>query len=114
MSQGVQKITISVSSDDEILGIVKSKGICDESATLRWIPVNIGDPTEPSSETAAVIVDLTTSRGALRIYDKSTDSLIGGVFMDVDSGRTMVPWSNSWCFRASGSPRLAYIEMGKK
>lgn len=75
--------------------------------------MNIGDPTEPSTETNAIVVDLTASRGAIRIYDKSTDSLIGGVYLDVDSGRTIVPWKSSWCFRASGAPRVAYIEMEK-
>ncbi|KAE8554687.1 hypothetical protein EYB25_003228 [Talaromyces marneffei] len=109
MSQSIRKITIFALNNDEILETVKSEGIYDELATVRWITVHIGQETEPPDETIAVVVDLTTSRGAVRFYDKSTDSQIGGVYME-DSSQTLIPWDNHWWFRVSGSPRIAYIE----
>ena len=100
-----------------------SQDICDESAAIRKITVDIGEPIEPPAKTIAVIVDLTTTRGAVRFYvlgfdsllnrDKATDLQIDGVYME-NPRQTLIPWNNKWSFRVSGSPRIAYIEKARE
>jgi hypothetical protein len=59
------------------------------------------------------VVDLITNPGAIRVYEKSTDTLVDGVYMDDAGFKVIVPWNSTWCFRVSGSLLIAYIERNK-
>lgn len=52
--------------------------------------MNIRDLIEPSTKINIIIVNLTVNWGVIHIYNKLIDSLISGIYLDVDLGWMIV------------------------
>jgi hypothetical protein len=57
----------------------------------------------------AIIIDVVSDRGRIRIYKKDSDEQLDGVGIEWAGYKVMVPWDNEWWFRASGSLPVGYV-----
>jgi hypothetical protein len=56
----------------------------------------------------AVVVDLVSTRGAIRIYDQQ-GPYINGVGTEEAGKRIIVPWDASWWFYVSGNLKVGLV-----
>lgn len=81
--------------------------------TITWtIPDN--KPTTPPGDTVVIIVDVRSSRGAVRIFKKSGDDTTSGEYLDgigteLAGKLVIVPWDSDWYFSAAGSLPVGYV-----
>lgn len=76
---------------------------------MSWANPPKGTRIFPPENTAAVVVDLTDSQGALRIFETEGDRFVDMVGMEEKGNQILVPWDTSWWLRVSGQLRIGYI-----
>ena len=81
----------------------------DISERISWTNPSKGVQTTPPLRTVAVVVDVVRNRGAIRIFEKESGEYIDGVGTEEEGYRIIVPWRESWRFRASGFVEVGYI-----
>ena len=83
-----------------------------QSGSILWTIPEKATRITPPEETVAIVIDLTDSQGALRIFEVETDKFVDMIGMDDQGNQVLVPWENQWWFRASGQLRIGYISKG--
>lgn len=82
-------------------------GDCDP--TINWItPVRVRITTPPEN-TVVIIVDVRSSRGAIRIFRKSDSGFVDAIGMQQVGNLVIVPWNGDWNFSAVGSLPVGYV-----
>jgi hypothetical protein len=54
-------------------------------------------------------VDLVQNRGAIRIFERESGEYVDGVGTEEEGFRVIIPWRDTWRFRASGVVEVGYI-----
>lgn len=102
------KITIKKSTDGELIDKCKSEiGDC---RSISWTYPPKGTRISPPEHTVAVVVDLTDSQGALRIFETETDKFVSMVGMEETGKQILVPWDSNWWLRISGQLHIGYLK----
>jgi hypothetical protein len=58
------------------------------------------------------VVDLRSSRGGIRVFEKSSGDYLGGIGTELAGNMVIVPWDSGWYYTAAGSLRVGYISKG--
>jgi len=110
----VTKIRAASSTDDKLVKECEKKTNCgDCNPTITWTtPSN--KPTTPPEDTVVIIVDVRSSRGAVRIFkqsgdDASSDEYLDGIGTEQAGKLVIVPWDSGWYFSAAGSLPVGYV-----
>jgi len=109
MAKEIRKIKVQRFTDDELVEECKQEINCGDCQPLTWTTPPKGDRIDPPKDTVAVIVDVSSNRGAIRIYEEAEGTRVGGIGMEEEGKQVIVPWNNSWWIRASGSLRVGYV-----
>ncbi|EED11919.1 hypothetical protein TSTA_110980 [Talaromyces stipitatus ATCC 10500] len=114
MVEPITKISTTRIKPDELLEVVEEK--VEFKCDITWETPSIGTRVLPPKDTVAIVVNLVDSPGAIRIF--RDEKYIDGVFIDDSAGSqeslyTIVLWKNGWWFRASGLPKVGYVETKK-
>lgn len=106
----VRKIRAKSSTDDGIVEECKEELRCGDCEPICWSTPSKGLQISPPPNTVAVVVDVVRNRGAIRIFEKEGGEYVDGVGTEEEGYRIIVPWQNTWWFRASGVVELGYIK----
>ena len=82
---------------------------CSFSLKLRWETHQDRDEVTPPESTLVIAVDVRSNKAAIRIYEKQSDDPIDGVGTEGAGKVVIVPWSSSWVYYCTGSPRVGHI-----
>jgi hypothetical protein len=108
ISRGFRKIRAASSSDDALLMECQEKVPCENCDRITWSEPGRGNRIEPPSNTVAVIVDLISARGAIRIFDQQ-DTYVDGVGTADAGNLVIVPWDIDWWFYVSGYLTVGFV-----
>jgi len=112
--QKFTKIKATSSTDEKLVKECEKKTNCgDCNPTIAWITPDNTFRTPPE-DTVVLIVDVRSSRGAVRIFQKSgddasVDEYVGGIGTELAGKMVIVPWDSSWYFSAAGSLPVGYV-----
>jgi len=81
---------------------------CGDCQPITWTTPPKGDRIDPPKNTVAVVIDVGSNRGAIRIYEEG-GARVGAIGMEEEGNQVTVPWKNNWKIRASGSLQVGYI-----
>ncbi|KAK9543857.1 hypothetical protein V6Z98_001668 [Aspergillus fumigatus] len=108
MAGNFNRVQAMASSDDELLQECKELAQCTRCDSITWSEPGKGNRIDPPPNTMAVVVDLTSGRGAMRIYDK-TGPYVNGIGMEDEGKRMIVPWYDGWWFYVSGNLKVGLV-----
>ncbi|GBF63955.1 hypothetical protein TMEN_6623 [Trichophyton mentagrophytes] len=117
----LRKFRVSKSSTDDELRDICSEELGCEACKIEAGPQKeIIAPTSPPIGTVAVIINISSRGGALKVHRTSNNSwgnvFIGMVGSDDDEENTkslvIVPWDAGWCYRSLGDIKLKYVIKG--
>ncbi|KAF4769163.1 hypothetical protein HAV15_008758 [Penicillium sp. str.  len=86
-----------------------AKKVRTESSSDSGILEECKKETTPPPRTAAIVVDVVQNRGAIRIFEKESGEYVDGVGTEEEGFRIIIPWRDTWRFRASGVVEVGYI-----
>ncbi|CAG8901412.1 unnamed protein product [Penicillium egyptiacum] len=109
MDKAAKKVRTESSSDSGILEECKKEVTCDLCDRINWTTPSKGVQTTPPPRTVAIVVDVVQNRGAIRIFEKESGEYIDGVGTEEEGFRIIIPWRDTWRFRASGVVEVGYI-----
>jgi hypothetical protein len=110
----MRKIRASRSLDDkEILNLCKGELGYEDCTLIPGPTTEVIYKTTPPAKTVAVIVDISSNGGAMKIGKKSDNDLgvaaVGKVGTEDAADLVIMPWSDGWWFYSIGSIRIRYI-----
>ncbi len=76
-----------------------------------WTTPSKATRIEPPPNTVAVIVDLVDDQGAIRMYEKESDTYVDMVGTEEAGNMVILPWQSTWWFRVSGSLRVGHVKL---
>ncbi|KFY68445.1 hypothetical protein V496_01067 [Pseudogymnoascus sp. VKM F-4515 (FW-2607)] len=97
------------STDEQLVEECKDKTNCDCDPTITWTNPEKGTSTTPPENTAAIIVDVRTSKGVIRIFQKSDSEYLGAIGTEQAGNLVIVPWRSGWYISAAGSLPVGYV-----
>jgi hypothetical protein len=83
--------------------------VCGDCEPIIWITPVKGTRINPPTNTVAVVVDVGSNRGAIRIFEKEGGGYVNIIGMEEAGNQVIVPWDTNWWLRASGSLQVGYI-----
>ncbi|OBT53130.1 hypothetical protein VE04_05756 [Pseudogymnoascus sp. 24MN13] len=103
------------STDEQLVEECKEKARffqstkCDCDPTITWTTLAKATPTTPPENTVAIIVDVRTNKGAIRIFQQSDSEYLGAVGTEQTGNLVIVPWRSGWYISAAGSLPVGYV-----
>lgn len=76
-----------------------------------WCTPSKGVQLSPPGGTIAIVVDVISNQGAIRIFEKESGEYIDGVGTEEEGYRIIVPWHEDWRIRVSGNIEIGYIRL---
>ncbi|OQE30233.1 hypothetical protein PENFLA_c003G10832 [Penicillium flavigenum] len=56
----------------------------------------------------AIVIDAVSEKGRIPIYRKDSGEQLDGVGIEWAGHKVIVPWDNTWWFRASGETKIEF------
>ncbi|KAH7370305.1 hypothetical protein BKA65DRAFT_545014 [Rhexocercosporidium sp. MPI-PUGE-AT-0058] len=104
------KIQATSLTDEQLVDECKEKTNCgDCDPTITWTTPAKGKITTPPENTVVIIVDVRSSRGAIRIFRKSDSGYVDGIGTQQAGNLVIVPWNSDWYISAAGSLPVGYV-----
>jgi hypothetical protein len=82
-------------------------GDCDP--TITWVTPEKGRKSTPPEATVVMVVDVRSSRGAIRIFESTSGEYIDGIGTEQEGNLVIVPWNSGWYYTAAGSLPVGYV-----
>ncbi|KAL2812030.1 hypothetical protein BDW59DRAFT_155396 [Aspergillus cavernicola] len=110
----MRKIKVSRSlTDEELLEFCRKETGFTNCTILPGPTTEVVYKTSPPTNTAAVVVDISSTGGAMKVGEQSDNDLgvaaVGKVGTEDAENLVVVPWSTGWWFYSIGSVTIRYI-----
>lgn len=94
--------------DKDILSLY-TNNVDNIDCTIEWFSPTNNVRTSPSPGTLAVVVDIGSNAGAVRIHEIDGGKFVDGVGTEESGKVVLVPWDGDWYYYTIGKIRLGYI-----
>jgi len=106
----VTKIKATSSTDEKLVEECQEKTNCSDcDPTITWTTPEKGKRTTPPENTLVMVVDVRSSRGAIRIFETSSGEYVDGIGTEQTGNMVIVPWDSRWHISAAGSLPVGYV-----
>ncbi|OJD13487.1 hypothetical protein AJ78_06059 [Emergomyces pasteurianus Ep9510] len=103
-----RKFRTQETGDQNILALYQHE-IGDIDGSIEWITPTNNIRTSPPSSILAVVVDIGSNAGAVRIHEAEGGKFVDGVGTEEAGHVVIVPWDGNWYYYTIGRIRLGYI-----
>ncbi|KAL3480984.1 hypothetical protein BJX99DRAFT_219494 [Aspergillus californicus] len=111
MMSNFRKIRVKDSVESSIIDECKKEIHLGDYEAIQWCKPCRGIHYSPPPYTIAIVVDVISNQGAIRMFGKEHGEFIDGVGTEEEGYRVIVPWHEDWKFRVSGSIDIGYIRL---
>lgn len=110
----MHKINVSKAlTEEQLLDICKKELDCANCTVAPGPTTEVVYKTSPPTETIAVVVDISSVGGAIKIGEASKNdlgvALVGMVGIEDAKDLVIVPWAIGWWYYTIGSVKIRYI-----
>ncbi|KAL4788738.1 hypothetical protein BDV19DRAFT_195512 [Aspergillus venezuelensis] len=108
MADEVRKCKLDPIPRENLIRVVNQNLNRDDCECIKWTALPRATRIKPPPEAIAIVVDVTTSQGAIHITNDD------GLYIDMVGTEfaghlVLVPWYNSWSLRGSGTIEVGYV-----
>ncbi|KAL4758411.1 uncharacterized protein BDW70DRAFT_141911 [Aspergillus foveolatus] len=107
----VRKIRVRDAVDSSVIDECKKEIRSAEYEAIEWFTPSKGVQLSPPPHTIAIVVDVISNQGAIRIFTKESGEYIDGVGTEEEGYRIIVPWRENWRIRVSGNIDIGYLRL---
>ncbi|KAL4759748.1 uncharacterized protein BDW70DRAFT_139442 [Aspergillus foveolatus] len=111
MMSKVRKIRVKDPVDSSIIDECKKEIRLADYEAIEWFTPSKGVQLCPPPHTLAIVVDVISNQGAIRIFTKESGEYIDGVGTEEKGYRIIVPWHDDWRIRVSGNIDIGYLRL---